>query len=71
MGRLLADSRHALQSVSHEPGLEAELLLADTLGRDRTWVLAHPEAGLEAEPAASFRLRLARQEATQPQPERG
>jgi release factor glutamine methyltransferase len=68
VGRLLAESRRALQSVSLDPGLEAELLLADTLGRDRTWVLAHPEAGLEAEPAASFRLRLGRLLAGEPLP---
>jgi release factor glutamine methyltransferase len=68
VGKLLSEARRALQSVSLEPGLEAELLLADTLGRDRTWVLAHPEAGLEAEPAARFRMRLGRLLAGEPLP---
>jgi release factor glutamine methyltransferase len=29
------------------PRLDAEVLLAHVTGRDRTWLLAHPEAGLE------------------------
>jgi release factor glutamine methyltransferase len=68
VGALLAETRCALQSVSLDSGLEAELLLADTLGRDRTWVLAHPEVGLDAEPAAWFRRRLGRLLAGEPLP---
>ncbi len=68
VGELLSEARGALQSGSFEPGLEAELLLADTVGRDRGWVLAHPEAGLEGELAVSFRRRLRHLLAGEPLP---
>jgi len=36
-----------LRAGSPTPRLDAEVLLAHVTGRDRTWLLAHPEAGFE------------------------
>lgn len=41
-------------SNSPSPRLDAELLVAHAFGRDRTWLIAHPEATLE--PSATERL---------------
>ncbi len=38
-----ASARTALAPISENPGMEAQLLLAHTLERPRTWVIAHPE----------------------------
>jgi len=35
---------------SPSPRLDAEVLLAHVTGRDRSWILAHPDASIEAEP---------------------
>jgi release factor glutamine methyltransferase len=45
---LLAKARTTLgESGSPTPRLDAEVLLAHVLGRDRTWLLAHPEEPLD------------------------
>ena len=46
--------------------LDAEVLLAHATGRDRAWVLAHPEAELEAEAALELRAALTRRAAGEP-----
>lgn len=45
VGEALAQGRAALASAgSPTPRLDAEVLLAHVVGRDRSWLLAHPEA---------------------------
>ena len=40
-------SRQLREAGSPTPRLDAEVLLAHVTGRDRTWLLAHPEAGFD------------------------
>lgn len=45
----LAEGRSRLREAgSPSPRLDAEVLLAHVLGRDRSWLFAHPEASIEA-----------------------
>lgn len=46
--------------------LDAEVLLAHVTGRDRAWVLAHPEAELEADAELKLHAALARRAAGEP-----
>src|SRR5919106_3482619 len=39
------------EAGSPSPRLDAELLVADALGRDRAWLIAHPEAAVEPDAA--------------------
>ncbi|MDH7485809.1 MAG: peptide chain release factor N(5)-glutamine methyltransferase [Anaerolineae bacterium] len=48
------------------PQLDAELLLAHALGRERTWLLAHPEYPLTATEEERFAALLARRQAREP-----
>ena len=54
--------------LSATPGLDAQVLLAQILGRSRTWVMAHPEAVLTADQAQELDLSMARLEAGEPLP---
>src|SRR5918995_1603731 len=48
VGTTLADATDRLRIAgSPTPRLDAEVLVAHVAGRDRAWVLAHPEADLE------------------------
>jgi release factor glutamine methyltransferase len=51
---------------SPTPRLDAELLVAHAFGRDRTWLLAHPDAVLETAPAAALAGWLERRAAGEP-----
>jgi release factor glutamine methyltransferase len=53
-------------SGSETPRLDAELLLANALGLDRTAVIAHPEKPVGDEPRVTFEAHLARREAGEP-----
>ena len=57
-----------LDSVAEEPRLEAQVLLAESLGVPRTWLQAHPEDELGEAICADFFQRLARREAGVPLP---
>jgi release factor glutamine methyltransferase len=49
VGAALADATDALRTAgSPTPRLDAEVLLAHAIARDRSWILAHPEAPLDA-----------------------
>lgn len=50
------------------PRLDAELLLAHVLGRDRTFLFAHPHDPLDPEEAARFAALVRRREAREPLP---
>lgn len=53
-------------SASDSPRLDAELLLGWAVGADRTSLIAHPEASVGADVAASFEAALVRREAGEP-----
>jgi len=48
VGDALATATRRLRAASDTPRLDAEVLLAHVTGRDRSWLLAHPEAPLDA-----------------------
>jgi release factor glutamine methyltransferase len=43
----ISRARQSLAPCSETPNLDAELLIAHVKGRDRSWVLAHPESWIE------------------------
>lgn len=68
LGEALAQGRQALQGLSESPSSDARLLLADTLQRPTTWVLAHPDEGLDAGAGETYFERLGRCAAGEPLP---
>lgn len=60
--------RRSLALVSDTPSLDGQVLLAQVLGRPRTWVMAHPQAELNQEQAARLHSQLQRLEAGEPLP---
>lgn len=48
---VVAAAARLREAGSPSPRLDAELLVAHALGRDRAWLIAHPEAVLEADAA--------------------
>lgn len=66
---MLAEAIRRLEAAGVDtPRLDAELLLAQVLGRDRVYLFAHPEETLGAEAAAQFEVLLGRREAREPLP---
>lgn len=64
VARALDEARERLRaSGSPTARLDAEVLLAHASGRDRAWLLAHPEAGVEAD---AFDALVARRVAGEP-----
>jgi len=64
---LLGESVDRLRLAGSEtPRLDAEVLLANILGIDRTGVIAHPEAPVGEAAAARFREAIVRREAGEP-----
>jgi release factor glutamine methyltransferase len=65
VGEALADATHQLRDAGQPtPRLDAEVLLAHVIGRDRTWLLAHPEAPMEH--ADEYRAAVARRATGEP-----
>ncbi len=60
VGEVLQVARRALGAVSKTPGLDAQLLLAESLRTTRAWILAHPEARLDRDCARVFQQALQR-----------
>jgi release factor glutamine methyltransferase len=56
----------AVVQTTDQAWAEAELLLAHALNRERTWVLAHPEAPLPARAAKKFAGLVARRQTHEP-----
>jgi release factor glutamine methyltransferase len=52
--------------AAHEPRLSAEVMLARVLGRERSYLYAHPESELTAEQGAQWRQWLDRRAAGEP-----
>ena len=65
-GLLAATTDRLRASGSPSPRLDAELLVAHAFGRDRAWLLAHPEAMLEPAAAAVLSGWVERREAGEP-----
>ena len=63
---LQAATEQLRASGSPTARLDAEVLLAHVTGHDRAWVLAHPEAELEADAALELHAALARRAAGEP-----
>ena len=57
-GAWLADARARLASLSEQPALEAQLLLAHGIEKPRAWVMAHPEAELNPDQAGALCILL-------------
>jgi release factor glutamine methyltransferase len=62
----LAWAANQLRATSETPRLDAELLLAHILRRDRAWLLAEGQQLLTADQAAAFRALIARRAALEP-----
>jgi release factor glutamine methyltransferase len=54
IGTALESAQRRLQHQSSSPTLDAQVLLAATLGRSRAWLLAHPEIALSDSQARSY-----------------
>jgi len=66
-GGLLRAAIERLRAAGSEtPRLDAEVLLADVLGTDRTRLIAHPEDPIGPAPAARFEAHLDRRAAGEP-----
>jgi release factor glutamine methyltransferase len=67
-GAWLADARTRLASVSEQPALEAQLLLAHGINKPRAWVIAHPEAMISGDQAIELCVLLEERLAGEPLP---
>ncbi len=66
-GALLREGIERFRAAGSEsPRLDAELLLADVLGTDRTRLIAHPEDPIGPGPAGRYAAHLDRREAGEP-----
>lgn len=65
IGGLLWQAR---QRAGRGSTLEAQLLLGRVLGRERSWVLGHPEHGLAVDQLADYRTAIERLNAGEPLP---
>ncbi len=63
---LLGQAAQRLQQASDSPRLDAELLLAHCLGRDRIWLMAWPEHEPEAGPLRCFEALIERRAGGEP-----
>ncbi len=67
LATLRRDAREQLaEAGSDSPAADADALLAHTLGRDRSFFLAHPEYAPTPQELAAFRQSLARRRAGEP-----
>jgi release factor glutamine methyltransferase len=67
VGTALAEATALLRRAgSPTPRLDAEVLLAHVVGRNRTWVLAHPEARLTTEPSGELAAAVGRRATGEP-----
>ncbi len=68
VGEALARGGLALSSTSETAHRDAQVLLADRMGRPREWLLSHPEAPIPFEDELAFTSGLQRLEAGEPLP---
>lgn len=67
-GEAVDQARQRLESLSESAALDAQVLVANIISRDRAWVLAHPEAPISAAHVIAFEAALARLESSEPLP---
>jgi release factor glutamine methyltransferase len=68
IGAARRSGRERLAQVSLSPGLDADVLLADVIGKDRAYLLAFGEQPLTDAQAAQYEALVARAEAGEPIP---
>lgn len=68
LAELLNNLRTILADHSDTPGLDAQVLIAQSLAKPRSWVLAHPEAELTDEQLEIIQTGLARLKKGEPLP---
>ncbi len=68
VGEALHRAAARLRPVTDNPALEAEILLAHLLGRDRTFLWAHPEVPLTSEQMGQYTAWVERRAAHEPLP---
>jgi release factor glutamine methyltransferase len=66
VGDALVSATDRLRPTSDTPRLDAEVLLAHVTRRDRTWLLAHPEASLSPAEVDAFAEAITRRAAGEP-----
>lgn len=67
VGHALAEAVAVLRAAgSPSPRLDAEVLVAHAIGRDRAWLLAHPEAPIGADAADALRASVERRATGEP-----
>jgi len=59
VGEALTGASLQLQSHSDSPGSDSQILLGETLGKPRAWILAHPESELSSDQLAEYETSLA------------
>jgi len=64
----LEETRKSLESISHGPGLDGQILLMHELGKTKSWILAHPEYELESNNIASLHSKVNRARQGEPIP---
>jgi release factor glutamine methyltransferase len=68
MPSLLSEITARLSSTSDTPALHASVLLAQVIGKPRTWVLAHPEFNATADQQSKLNDLISRLESGEPLP---
>jgi release factor glutamine methyltransferase len=68
IGRFFSILKSHLSNWSETPSLDAQVLLAHISGKNRAWVLAHPEALLTPEQQNALRAAVSRLEGGEPLP---
>lgn len=64
----LEEARKSLQDASPTPGLDAQILLIHELGKDKTWILAHPNDELDSKQIASLQSQIDKAKQGEPIP---
>ncbi len=65
---MISDIAHRLEATSDTPRLDAQVLLAQILGKPKAWLLAHPEATLTKEENQALEASIHRLEQGEPLP---
>jgi release factor glutamine methyltransferase len=64
----LEEARKSLQETSPDPGLDTKILLIHEIGKDKTWILAHPNEELDSKQISSLHSQIEKAKQGQPIP---
>ena len=64
----LEETKSSLESISQEPGLDAQILLVNELRQTKTWILSHPEYDLDPNIVDSLKTQVNRARHGEPIP---